>query len=43
MDYVRALERAILALSFASSPDDAKAKVFLEEELRKIKLQSDGK
>lgn len=38
MTYVRALQRAILALSFASSPDDAKAKLVLEEELRKIKL-----
>lgn len=31
MTLIRALERAIMALSFASSPDDVKAKKMLEE------------
>lgn len=39
MTYARALERAIMALSFASSPEDVKAKALLEEELRKNRLQ----
>lgn len=39
MNYVRALERAILALSFCTSKEDEKAKVYLQEELRKSILQ----
>lgn len=37
--YIRALERAILALSFSSAKEDEKAKIYLQEELRKSLLQ----